>query len=216
MEVSWYLNLKEEFEKPYFIDLKNFVEKEREVKNIYPEKGDVFNSFNFHYNKLKVVIIGQDPYHTPGVANGLAFSVNKGKKIPPSLKNIFKEIKNEYEDYTIPDHGDLSSWKDQGVLLLNTVLTVEQGKANSHKSKGWEIFTDNVIKLISKTSNKIVFILWGKQAYDKELLIDSKKHLTLESAHPSPFSARLAFFGNNHFADTNKFLKQNNKEEINW
>jgi uracil-DNA glycosylase len=216
MDKSWYLKLNEEFNKPYYNNLSDFVEEERSTKDIFPPKGNVFNAFKFEFNNLSVVLLGQDPYHTPGAANGLAFSVNKGVKIPPSLKNIFKEIKTEFPSYQIPENGDLNHWMEQGVLMLNTVLTVEKGKANSHKNKGWEVFTDNVIKMVSEEKENIVFLLWGRHAQAKKSLIDENKHLILESAHPSPFSARNGFFNNNHFVETNKYLINKGKKEIKW
>ena len=164
---------------------------------------------------MKVVILGQDPYHEEGQAHGLAFSTPEGHPIPRSLKNIFKEIESEY-GYPIPDSGCLESWAKQGVFLLNTVLTVEEGNANSHSKCGWQTFTDNVIKILNNQKQPIVFLLWGKQAELKKELITNPNHLVLISAHPSPFSARRGFFGSNHFKLANEFLKENNLEEINW
>tara|TARA_B110001469_G_C9532545_1_gene264669 strand:- start:1 stop:591 length:591 start_codon:yes stop_codon:yes gene_type:complete len=192
------------------------VEKEYHGKCIYPPQKDVFNAFNYcSIDQLKVVLIGQDPYHGKGQANGLCFSVKADQKFPPSLKNIFKELK---ADLTIePENGDLSHWAKQGVLMLNTVLTVIEGQANSHAGIGWEKFTRAVIKKIAEEKNGVVFMLWGGQAQKFEKLIDSNKHYILKSGHPSPLSANRGFwFGNNHFSQTNIFLKSNGKLEIAW
>ena len=177
---------------------------------------NIFNAFNMTpFNKIKVVIIGQDPYHGPNQAHGLCFSVNKTIKIPPSLQNIFKELKNDL-DIDIPISGNLTKWTGQGILLLNNVLTVERGLANSHKNIGWEEFTKSTISLISDHLSNIVFILWGMQAQEKESLIDKSKHLILKAAHPSPLSAYNGFYGCNHFSKTNRYLKEKLKDEINW
>ena len=213
---DWDLALKEEFEKDYFLKIKDFVNKEYETKTIYPPYDDIFNAFKLTpLNEVKVVILGQDPYHEKGQAHGLAFSTPAGRPKPRSLNNIFKEINAEY-DYPIPESGCLESWANQGVFLLNTVLTVEEGNANSHSKCGWQIFTDNVIKLLDCQTQPIVFMLWGKQAEKKKELIKNPNHLVLITSHPSPFSARLGFFGSNHFIKANEFLKQNNLKEINW
>ncbi|MBQ8018417.1 MAG: uracil-DNA glycosylase [Methanobrevibacter sp.] len=213
---DWDLVLKEEFEKKYFSDVKTFVDSEYETKTIYPPYEEIFNAFRLTpLSDVKVVILGQDPYHEPGQAHGLAFSTPEGRPVPRSLKNIFKEINEEY-DYPIPESGCLEAWARQGVFLLNTVLTVEKSNANSHSKCGWQTFTDNVIKILDKQKQPIVFLLWGKQAEKKKELIKNPNHLVLVTSHPSPFSARRGFFGCNHFRLANEFLKDNNKEEINW
>ena len=216
MDASWVDVLGEEFRKPYFHELVDFLkEQKRQNKTIYPKGPEIFNAFNSTpFEKVKVVIIGQDPYHGPGQAMGLSFSVPKGIRIPPSLRNIYKEL-HRSESIDIPDHGDLSSWADQGVFLLNAVLTVEAGKPRSHAKIGWEIFTDSVIKTISEQRKHVVFLLWGNFARKKCILIDADKHLVLESRHPSPLAGN-AFQGNNHFADTNNYLVKYGQKPINW
>jgi len=216
IEKSWYRLLKKEFSKDYFKKLRNFVIDEYSNKDILPPYNLIFNAFNLtKLEQIKVVIIGQDPYHGTGQANGLCFSVSNRQKIPPSLRNIFKELK---EDMNIepPNNGSLNHWAKEGVLLLNSILTVESGKPNAHKSIGWETFTESVIKLISLKMNNIVFLLWGKYAHNKELLIDCKKHLILKASHPSPLSSYRGFFGCKHFSKTNSYLINNGKEEIKW
>ena len=213
---DWDLALNEEFEKDYFLKINDFINKEYETKTIYPPYDEIFNAFKLTpLNEVKVVILGQDPYHEKGQAHGLAFSTPAGRPKPRSLNNIFKEINAEY-DYPIPESGCLESWANQGVFLLNTVLTVEEGNANSHSKCGWQIFTDNVIKLLDNQTQPIVFLLWGKQAEKKKELIKNPNHLVLITSHPSPFSARRGFFGSNHFIKANEFLKKNNIKEINW
>ena len=213
---EWDNVLKDEFEKDYFIKIRKFVDREYETKTIYPPYDEIFNAFKLTaLNDVKVVILGQDPYHEAGQAHGLAFSTPEGRPIPRSLKNIFKEINAEY-DYPIPESGCLESWAKQGVFLLNTVLTVEDGNANSHSKCGWQTFTDNVIKILNQQSQPIVFMLWGKQAEKKKELITNTNHLVLITSHPSPFSARRGFFGSEHFRLANEFLNKNNKEEIDW
>lgn len=213
---DWDLVLKEEFEKEYFINLKKFIDNEYNLKTIYPPYEDIFNAFKLtSINDVKVVILGQDPYHEKGQAHGLAFSTPEGRPIPRSLKNIFKEINREY-DYPIPKSGCLENWAKQGVFLLNTVLTVEEGNANSHSDCGWQIFTDNVIKILNDQTKPIVFLLWGKQAEKKKSLISNTNHLVLITSHPSPFSARRGFFGSNHFKLANEFLKEKRNDEIDW
>lgn len=208
--------IKRESEKEYYISLKSFLDKEYNEKTIYPEKSNIFSALKeTPYEKVKVVILGQDPYHGEGEAHGLSFSVNPGIKIPPSLKNIYKELNSEY-GYDIPNNGYLLNWAKQGVLLLNAVLTVEKDKPASHRGKGWEIFTDVIIKELNNRNDPIVFMLWGNFARSKKELINNKKHLILESTHPSPFSARNGFFGCNHFKLANEFLRKNNMEEIDW
>ena len=213
---EWDSVLKKEYEKDYFIKIKEFIKKEYETKIIYPPYDEIFNAFKLTpLNSVKVVILGQDPYHEKGQAHGLAFSTPDGRPIPRSLKNIFKEINQEY-DYPIPSSGCLESWARQGVFLLNTVLTVEDGNANSHSDCGWQIFTDNVIKILNNQDNSIVFLLWGKQAEKKKELITNPNHLVLITSHPSPFSARRGFLGSNHFIKTNEFLKEKGMDEIDW
>ena len=200
----------------YFQKMNVFLEKEYETKTIYPPAEDIFNAFRFTpLSQIKVVILGQDPYHEPKQAHGLAFSTPNGNPIPRSLSNIFKEIHEEF-GYKIPDNGCLEKWAKQGVFLLNTVLTVEEANANSHSDCGWQKFTDNVIKEINKQDQPIVFMLWGKQAEKKKELLNNPNHLVLITSHPSPFSARRGFFGCNHFKQANTFLKENNVEEIDW
>ena len=208
--------VKEESEKNYYKDLIEFVNEEYKTKTIFPPKDNIFEAFKITpLDKVKVVILGQDPYHGEGEAHGLAFSVNYGIKTPPSLKNIYKEINLEF-GYDIPNHGYLLNWAKQGVLLLNTVLTVEKDKPASHKGKGWEIFTDRVITELNEIPNPIVFMLWGNYAKTKAGLLNNPKHMVLESVHPSPFSARNGFFGNNHFKLANNFLEKNGVSPINW
>lgn len=215
MHESWRPFLKSEFDKPYFKELSKFLTNAYEEKTIFPKKSLVFSAFTTDLDNIKVVILGQDPYHTPGAAEGLAFSVPNSAPIPPSLINIYKEIDNDI-GFHKNKTGHLKSWQDQGVLLLNTVLTVEAHRAGSHSGKGWEIFTTEVIKYLNETRPHLVFLLWGRDARNKKSLIDSKKHLILESPHPSPLSAHSGFFGNHHFSKTNEFLKNNNLKEIEW
>jgi uracil-DNA glycosylase len=216
IEESWKEILKEEFEKPYFSQLTDFVKSEYLQHRIFPPGKEIFNAFNLcSFNELKVVIIGQDPYHGPGQAHGLCFSVKEGIDFPPSLKNIFKEINNDL-GISIPQTGDLSRWAKQGVLLLNATLTVRAHLAGSHQKKGWETFTDEVIRNISKKKDHVVFLLWGAYAQQKKELIDPKKHLILESVHPSPLSASRGYFGNHHFSRTNLFLQSKGLVPVNW
>ena len=214
---KWDEILQGEFEKEYFIKLNDFLETEYKNKIIYPEKENIFNALKFTPpDNVKVVILGQDPYINQGEAHGLAFSVNDGIKIPPSLRNIYKELNIDIE-MNIPQTGNLISWAKQGVLLLNTVLTVESGKSNSHIKKGWEIFTDYIIKYLGERETPTVFILWGKNAYSKEKFItQTTKHLLLKSPHPSPLSVFNGFFGCKHFSQTNNFLHENGLEIIDW
>ena len=208
--------LEEEKQKDYYNELISFIDKEYNTKTIFPPREKIFEAFKLTpFEQTKVVIIGQDPYHGEGEAHGLAFSVNNGIKIPPSLKNIYKEINAEY-GYEIPNTGYLIKWAKQGVLMLNTVLTVEKDKPASHKAKGWEVFTDRVIEELNNSEQPLVFMLWGNYAKSKAQLINNPKHLILESAHPSPFSARNGFFGNNHFKLANDFLEKNGIEQIDW
>lgn len=213
---DWDIVLKEEFEKEYFIEIMEFVDEEYSSKTIYPPYDDIFNAFKLTpLSNVKAVILGQDPYHEEGQAHGLAFSTPEGHPIPRSLKNIFKEINDEY-GYPIPSSGCLEGWAEEGVFLLNTVLTVEEGNANSHSKCGWQTFTDNVIKILNDQKQPIVFMLWGKQAEKKKELITNPVHLVLITSHPSPFSARRGFFGSNHFKLANEFLNDNGLGEINW
>ena len=212
IENSWKEALKDEFEKPYLATLCEFVRQEYKSFTIYPPAGLIFNAFNLcPIDKIKVVIIGQDPYHEPGQAHGLCFSVNDGIKYPPSLQNIYKEIASEYNQ-PMPQSGNLTRWAEQGVLLLNATLTVREHAAGSHQGKGWETFTDNV----NKRCEGVVFLLWGSYAQKKEMFIDKAKHCVLKSAHPSPLSAYRGFFGCNHFVMANEYLRKNGKEEIIW
>ena len=208
--------IEEESKKEYFKKLQSFVDEEYKNKTVFPERKNIYASLeNTPFDKVKVVIIGQDPYHGEGEAHGFAFSVKPGIKIPPSLKNIYKELNAEYDCY-IPNNGYLMKWAEQGVLLLNAVLTVEKDKPASHQGKGWETFTDRVIEEIDKKDEPVVFMLWGNFAKSKKELLNNKNHLVLESPHPSPFSARHGFFGNNHFKLTNEYLSKNGIEPIDW
>ncbi|MGL6063708.1 MAG: uracil-DNA glycosylase [Fusobacteriaceae bacterium] len=221
LEESWRKLLQEELKKDYFINLMNFLEYEYKNENIFPKKENIFNLFNkIKFNDIKVVILGQDPYHGENQGNGIAFSVNENIKIPPSLRNIYKELELEYRDtnekFVVPNHGNLLSLVEQGVFLLNTVLTVREGVANSHAKQGWELFTDEIINLIGKKEDSVVFILWGNQAKLKSKLIKNKNHLIIEGVHPSPLSANRGFFNKNYFVNTNKFLISKNKAPINW
>jgi uracil-DNA glycosylase len=214
---SWETIVIEEFNKAYFEQLSVFVANEYEQFSCYPPKNEIFAAFNHcPFDKLKVVIIGQDPYHGPGQANGLCFSVNDGVSFPPSLVNIFKELEKDL-GVPIPIWGNLERWANQGVLLLNATLTVRKGEAGSHQKQGWEMFTDAVIQQISDRKEHVVFLLWGSYAQKKGAKINRTKHLVLESGHPSPLSAnRGLWFGNKHFSQTNKYLKELGKELINW
>ncbi len=214
IETSWKEVLKEEFDKEYFLKLTKFVGEEYNSKTIYPPANMIFNAFDrCTFDKVKVVIIGQDPYHGPGQANGLCFSVNEDVKSPPSLRNIFKEI-NQDLGIEIPESGNLERWADQGVLLLNATLTVQAHEAGSHQKKGWEQFTDAVIKQIAEKKENLVFFLWGNYAQKKGAVIDANKHLVLKSVHPSPLSASRGFFGNHQFSECNEFLVQKGIEPI--
>lgn len=216
IENSWKEKLQEEFNQGYFKSLMNFLDQEYTEKTIYPPEEGIFNAFNHcTFENVKVVILGQDPYHGGGQANGLSFSVNEGIKQPPSLVNIFKEIENDL-GIERPTSGNLERWADQGVLLLNATLTVEAHKAGSHQKKGWEQFTDAVIKKIAEDKSGVVFFLWGAYAQKKGKVIDNEKHLILKSVHPSPLSAHRGFFGNHQFQKTNEYLIAQRKESINW
>lgn len=214
--VSWKSQLSEEFKKPYFDQLIGFVKSEYKAYTVYPPGKEIFRAFDkCDFSKTKVVIIGQDPYHGPGQANGLCFSVHEGIRVPPSLVNIFKEI-NADLGKPIPKSGELERWAAQGVLLLNATLTVQASSPGSHQKKGWETFTDAVIKKISDEKQNVVFLLWGAYAQKKGEIIDRTKHLVLMSAHPSPFSAHSGFFGCKHFSKANAYLKSKGLKEIEW
>lgn len=216
IEASWKKVLAEEFRKPYFKDIvKHLKDLKSNGADVYPPGPLIFNAFNATpLDQLKVVILGQDPYHNPGEAMGLCFSVPKGVRLPPSLKNVFREIKEDI-GIELPDHGDLSSWTHQGVFLLNAMLTVEHKKAGSHSKIGWQTFTNEVISKISEYKKGIVFLLWGNFAKSKSTLIDPEKHLILESAHPSPLAGKR-FFGNHHFSRANEYLMKQGKTPIQW
>ena len=212
---DWDEVLKGEFDKQYYLELREFLKDEYSHHTVYPDMYNIFNAFKYTpYHDVKVVILGQDPYHRPHQAHGLAFSVQKGVEVPPSLQNIYKELHDE-TGFVIPNHGYLVDWAEQGVFLLNTVLTVREGMANSHKGKGWEIFTDTVIRHLSDRPEPIVFLLWGSNARSKASLI-APRHLVLQTVHPSPLSAYAGFFGCNHFVKANEFLAANGREPIRW
>lgn len=214
---SWKTALADEFTKPYFKLLTGFLKTEKaEGKAIYPPGPKIFNAYDTTpIEDVKVVILGQDPYHNPGQAMGLSFSVPQGTRIPPSLRNIYKELQTSL-DIPPADHGDLTKWAEQGVFLLNAMLTVERNQPGSHQRSGWQFFTDASIKAISDQQEHVVFMLWGAFARKKAVLIDANKHLILESAHPSPFSADRGFFGNNHFVLANEYLEKHGRQPINW
>lgn len=216
LEASWKGRLEDEFQKPYMVDLKKFLKNEKQNgKVIFPPGPEIFSAMDCTpFEKVKVVIIGQDPYHGQGEAHGLCFSVKPQVRVPPSLKNIYKEIAAEFK-CEIPTHGHLKQWADEGVLMLNAVLTVEKDQAASHRGKGWEQFTDKIIEILNSEKQHLVFMLWGKDAKVKGEKIDRKKHLVLESGHPSPFSAHL-FLGNNHFKKCNEYLQKHLIKPINW
>lgn len=216
IEESWKAVLAEEFNQPYFHTLREFLVEERKHHIVYPPGGLIFNAFDkTPFHKVKVVILGQDPYHGPGQAHGLCFSVPHGVPAPPSLVNIFKEIQDDLK-IPVPKHGNLEKWAEQGVLLLNATLTVRANQAGSHQKKGWEQFTDKVIQILSAQRTGLVFILWGRYAQAKEALIDTQKHYILKGPHPSPLSAYAGFFGCKHFSKTNELLRNQLLEEINW
>lgn len=216
MEISWRDALDSEFNLPYYQELKSFLLEENNKEIIFPPEELIFNAFNHTpFNSVKAVIIGQDPYHGPGQAHGLCFSVPDGVAIPPSLKNIFKEL-NDDVGVTVPKSGNLQKWADEGVLLLNSTLTVNSGKAGSHQGRGWERFTDKVISAISEKRSGIVFVLWGRYAINKTKLIDQSKHAILTAPHPSPLSVYRGFFGCKHFSKTNTILKENGLQPIDW
>lgn len=213
---SWQEVLEEEFQQPYYLELREFLKQEYRTQKIYPDMFHIFEALEkTPYEKVKIVILGQDPYHGPNQAHGLSFSVQPGVRIPPSLKNIYKELQ---EDLGIPpvDHGYLTSWAEQGVLLLNTVLTVREGQAYSHRGKGWEQLTDIIIQKLNDRPDPVVFILWGKPAQQKIAMIDTNKHVIIRSVHPSPLSAHRGFFGSRPFSQANQALLSMGKEPINW
>ena len=213
---DWDNILADEWQKPYYLELRKFLKQEYSTQTVYPNMEDIFNALKLtSFKDTKVVIIGQDPYHGFGQAHGLCFSVKKGVVPPPSLKNIYKELKSDI-GFEIPNHGELTSWAKQGVLLLNNVLTVREGLPNSHKGKGWEIFTDRVIGELNKKENPVVFLLWGANAQKKAEIITNPKHYKLITVHPSPLSASRGFFGCKHFSKTNEILQKNHINPINW
>tara|TARA_R110001632_G_scaffold3242_1_gene14588 strand:- start:21608 stop:22276 length:669 start_codon:yes stop_codon:yes gene_type:complete len=217
-KLTWHALLGEEKHKAYFTEMMAFIKDQRsQAKIIYPPDSQVFNAFSStEFDQVKVVILGQDPYHGPHQSHGLSFSVPIGVKIPPSLRNIYKALSHDFADFVIPQHGCLQSWADQGVFLLNTVLTVEQGKAHSHAKIGWETFTDKVIETINEYSDGVIFLLWGSHAQRKGALIDQQKHHVLNAVHPSPLSAYRGFFECAHFVQTNKILLESERTPINW
>ncbi|MBR3791557.1 MAG: uracil-DNA glycosylase [Clostridia bacterium] len=213
---DWDEILKDEFKKDYYLKLREFLKSEYKNHTIHPDMYDIFNALKWtSYKDTKAVILGQDPYHEPGQAHGLAFSVKTGVKIPPSLLNMYKELKNELGFY-IPNNGYLEKWAHQGVLLLNSALTVRDGLANSHRGKGWEIFTNTVIEKLNERNEPVIFLLWGNNAREKAQLIKNPNHFVLSAAHPSPLSASRGFFGCGHFKKTNELLKQMGSAEIDW
>lgn len=218
LEASWLAVLKDEFNKPYMTELRKFLLQQKQNGiNVYPKNDEIFSAFEITpFNKVKVVILGQDPYHGQGQAHGLSFSVQKGVATPPSLQNIYKELETDFSGFEIPVHGNLTHWATQGVLLLNATLTVAANSPASHQKAGWENFTNQVIKTLSEKKENMVFILWGKFAQAKAVLIDERKHLVIKSAHPSPFSAYNGFFGSKPFSKTNAYLIENGLGKIDW
>lgn len=219
LESSWLEVLAPEFEKPYMAELRQFLVAEKQQgKVIYPQGNEYFNALNTTpFDQVRVVILGQDPYHGSGQAHGLCFSVQQGIQLPPSLQNIFKEISDEYPERNIKyPHGNLTGWAEQGVLLLNAVLTVERARAASHQGRGWETFTDQIVLMLSERMESLVFMLWGSYAQKKGSVIDINKHLVLKSPHPSPLSAHRGFFGNNHFRQCNEYLVAKGREPVDW
>lgn len=213
---DWDELLKEEFKKEYYLELREFLKQEYATKTIYPNMYNIFDALKYtSYKDTKVLILGQDPYHGENQAHGLAFSVQKGVKTPPSLLNMYKELRDDLGCY-IPNNGYLVPWSNQGVLLLNTSLTVRANEANSHKSIGWEIFTDEIIKILNKREDPVIFVLWGANARKKKVFIDQNKHYILEAPHPSPLSAHRGFFGCRHFSKINEILEKLSKEPIDW
>ncbi|MDY0404737.1 uracil-DNA glycosylase [Virgibacillus sp. 179-BFC.A HS] len=213
---DWANFLNAEFKKDYYVKLRAFLKKEYATQTIYPDMHDIFNALHYTpFHQVKVVILGQDPYHGPGQAHGLSFSVKPGVPAPPSLQNIFKEMQQDI-GCSVPNHGYLVDWTKQGVMLLNTVLTVRRGQAHSHKGMGWEIFTDKVITTLNEKSHPVVYILWGAAAQRKQELIDTNKHYVIKAPHPSPLSAHRGFFGSRPFSKTNQILQENGLGEIDW
>ena len=217
LEPSWKALLQDEFQQPYMLALRQFLRDQKAAgKTIYPPGPDIFNALNSTpFNQVRVVILWQDPYHGPGQAHGLCFSVQKGVAVPPSLKNIYKELNRDL-GLKLPAHGNLSHWAQQGVLLLNAVLTVEAGNAGAHQNKGWERFTDKIVALLNQRREHLVFMLWGSYAQKKGAIIDRSKHLVLQSAHPSPLSAHRGFLGNSHFSSANDYLQSHQLPPIDW
>lgn len=218
LEPGWLNVLSQEFEKDYMKSLKLFLQEEKQKGyTVFPKGPDIFNAFNHTpFDKVKVVILGQDPYHGQGQAHGLSFSVQKGMTIPPSLKNIYKELQTDIEGFVPPNHGNLTEWADRGVLLLNATLTVRAHEAGSHQGKGWEIFTDKVISELSEKKEGVIFLLWGRYAQNKSILIDESRHTLFKAAHPSPFSAYNGFFGCRHFSKANRKLIEQGEMPIDW
>lgn len=213
---SWDTILEGEFEKPYYLKLREFLTEEYKIQTIYPDKYNIFNALKLTpYEDVKVVILGQDPYHGPGQAHGLSFSVQPGIQTPPSLQNMYKELRDDLGCY-IPNNGYLVPWAEQGVLLLNTVLTVRAGEANSHRKKGWENFTDEVIRKLNERDKPVIFLLWGNNAKEKMSLVTNPRHFILTSVHPSPLSATRGFMGCKHFSKTNEILRDLGQKEIDW
>lgn len=216
LEKGWLNLLKNEFKKEYFINLKRFILQEKQKTAIYPPGGEIFNAFELcPWDRVRVVVLGQDPYHGENQAHGLCFSVNKGIRFPPSLKNIFKELESDL-NILPPESGNLENWAKQGVLLLNATLTVSKGQPGSHFNQGWEIFTDAVVDILNNNKQGLVFLLWGRHAQKKGAVIDEKKHFVLKAPHPSPFSAHNGFFGCKHFSRTNEYLLKQGREPIDW
>lgn len=216
ISTDWFNILKDEFEKDYYLKLRQFLINEYKTKTIYPPMDQIFNALNYtSYENTKVLILGQDPYHGEGQAHGLSFSVKHGVKTPPSLRNMYKELNSDLGCY-IPNHGYLANWAEQGVLMLNTSLTVRAASPNSHRGKGWEILTDEIIKKLNEREKPVVFILWGNNAISKEKFITNPQHLVIKSVHPSPLSASRGFFGSKPFSRTNEFLEKTGQEKINW
>ena len=213
---DWDAVLQEEFNKPYYLKLREFLKKEYAEQTIYPQMNDLWTAFKLTpFDEVKVVILGQDPYHGPGQAHGLSFSVQPGVKIPPSLRNMFKELASDV-GCSVPDNGTLTGWAQQGVLMLNTVLTVQQGQAHSHRKQGWETFTDEVIRQLSAREKPVIFILWGRPAQEKKKLIDLSRHAVIESVHPSPLSASRGFMGSRPYSATNRILTSWDDKPIDW
>jgi len=217
LEASWLAQLAGEFQQPYMAALREFLLAEKQAgKRVFPPGSEIFDAFaHTPLPRVKVVILGQDPYHGEGQAHGLCFSVRPGVRVPPSLQNIFREIHDEF-GYPIPDHGNLTAWADQGVLLLNSVLSVECGLAASHQGRGWETFTDRVIEVINREQEAVVFMLWGSYAQRKGAIIDRVRHCVLKAPHPSPLSAHRGFFGCGHFAAANRYLREHGREPVDW